>query len=918
MATGSFIGVGNFKGYWDATDNSGSYATDGVLNLGEPLLASSASATAGYNAGVSPALTASVGDYWQVSVAGSTNIDSETGWALNDWVVYQSSSATGMTWNRLSVTDTIAATVIGNISESGLKNTLLASASANSGPSTPGGQSGEVLFVSASNADGTGTNKYFEGNSNFTFDPEVNLLNLTGTLRVSGEIQATQLHTNFVTSSVLYDDGDTKFGDSAGDQHQFTGSVYCTLGLTASQGISASYFTGDGSGLTGVSAGSSLGNSVYGNPSAHRVPYFGDEDADGKYGLSGSANLNFFTASNDLQVTGTVRATDFYAASKIYHEGDTNTYIDFNAADQITLAAGGVNMVQLVEAGEDYLRLGNDATSNVDIRMGSVGNDDTLWVDGGSHNVGIKCAPSGTSPALTVSGSTLMGESASSIHQFTGSARFSHSITVGNGSSSDGIYHWNDADTKIVFTNDQIDFTAGGTTLLSLDEDSQNLVQIGDGTDVDLKVRALNDDFAIFVQGSSDKVGIGTSSPAQKLSVSGSTVFGTKGGSDTHWFTGSIYASDDIHVQDKIYGLGDADTYIDFSTDDQVHMYAGGVAGAILTSTTFKVNPGNVAGFDFGVETANFLRGFHVDGASDNVGIRCAPSGTIQALTVSGSTLFGSASANTHQFTGSIYVSDNIAFGGNLHNASDDDTYIDFLDDRMRFYAGNIQFADYNESPTGQDITTFNGLGADIDFIIKSNGATGAGAGTNLTHTIFVEGSSGKVGIAESAPGAQLDVSGSTILGRHDGATVSYHQVSGTLELTGNIGVNTPATDYSLTLPNVDSLVGRGMAYAWSTYSSARYKQDVATMSNPLDKAKQLRGVEFTWKESGQKDFGFIAEEVGKVLPQLVSYESDGTSAIGMDYSRITSLLVECVKSQQYQIETQEQRIKTLEKKLKS
>ena len=168
-----------------------------------------------------------------------------------------------MTWNRLSVTDTIAATVIGNISESGLKNTLLASASANSGPSTPGGQSGEVLFVSASNADGTGTNKYFEGNSNFTFDPEANLLNLTGTLRVSGEIQATQIHTSYVTSSVIYDDGDTKFGDSAGDQHQFTGSITCTIGITSSTNVQAAYFEGDGSRLTGIAGGSSLGNPVY-------------------------------------------------------------------------------------------------------------------------------------------------------------------------------------------------------------------------------------------------------------------------------------------------------------------------------------------------------------------------------------------------------------------------------------------------------------------------------------------------------------------------------------------------------------------------------------------------------------------------------------------------------------------------------
>ena len=904
MATGSFIGVGNFQGYWDATDNSGSASN---LNLGEPLLASSASATAGYNAGVSPALTASVGDYWQVNVAGSTSIDGESGWALNDWCVYQSSSATGMTWNRLSVTDTIAATVIGDISESGLKNTLLASASANSGPSTPGGQSGEVLFVSASNADGTGTNKYFEGNSNFTFDPEVNLLNLTGTLRVSGEIQATQLHTNFVTSSVLYDDGDTKFGDSAGDQHQFTGSVYCSLGVTASTGVKAGYYEGDGSRLTGISAGSSLGNSLYGNPSAHRVPFFGDVDGGGKYGLSGSANLNFFTASNDLQVTGTIRATDFYAAGSIVHEGDVDTFVTF-ATNTVSVDAGGTTGATISDT---FVSFNPDGESELDIALSS-SNKTMVFVDSGTDRVGIA---HGTPLAtFDVSGSTILGRSVAmatpSTHQISGTAEFGDIVAVGQ-----DILHLGDANTKITFTDDQIDFTAGGVTLLSLDETTQDIVIVGDGSDIDFQVKGLNDNHAIFVQGSSDNVGIGYSAPDRKLSVSGSTTFGRPSGEgDNHQFTGSIYVSDDIHVEDKIYGLGDADTYIDFSTNDQIHMYAGGVAGAILTATTLKVNPANVAGFDFGVETANFLRGFHVDGASDNVGIRCAPSGTIQALTVSGSTLFGSASANSHQFTGSVYVSDNIAFAGNLHNAADDDTYIDFTTDRMRFFAGNIQFADYLESATGQDITTFNGGGVDVDFLVKSNGSSN----TAQTHTIFVEAASARVGIAESAPGAQLDVSGSTILGRHDGATVSYHQVSGTLELTGNIGVNTPATDYSLTLPNVDSLVGRGMAYAWSTYSSARYKQDVATMSNPLDKAKQLRGVEFTWKESGQKDFGFIAEEVGKVLPQLVSYESDGTSAIGMDYSRITSLLVECVKSQQYQIETQEQRIKTLEKKLKS
>ena len=903
----AFIGAGNFKGNWNASTNSGS-ASDIAPPL-LPLLASSGAATAGYNS-TTQNLTASVGDYWQVTVAGTTNIDGETGWSLNDWCLYASSSAKGLHWQRLSVTDTVSAVILGNASESGIKNTLLASASAISGPSaqgTPTGQFGEVLFVSASDA--AGNNKFFDGNTNFTFDPEVNVLNVTGTLRVNGQIEATQLHTNFVTSSVIFDDGDTKFGNTADDLHQFTGSIECTLGVTASTGIKALYYEGNGSRLTGISAGSALGNPGYGGAASSRVPYWGLVDSGGAFGLSGSANFNFFTSSNELQVTGNVRATNYYAASSIIHEGDVDTFITFGA-NTVSVDAGGTTGATISDT---FVSFNPSGESELDIALSS-SNKTMVFVDSGNDRVGIA---HGTPLAtFDVSGSTILGRSVAmatpSTHQISGTAEFGDTVVVGQ-----DIVHWNDSNTKITFADDQIDFTAGAVTMLSIDESAQDSVIVGDGTDVDFQVKGLNDNHAIFVEGSSDKVGIGFSAPAEKLSVSGSTVFGRPSGeNDTHMFSGSVYITDDLYVEDKIYGLNDTNTYIDFNTDDKISLAAGGVTMVELIeggSDYVVINSAN-ADVDFRVETANSSSTLWVDGATNNVGIRCAPSGTIQALTVSGSTLFGSASASTHEFIGSVSVSQDISFAGNLHNASDDDTYLDFQNDQIRLYAGNVQFADFDESG-GQNITTLNGLGADIDFVIKSNGATGAGAGTKLTHTIFVEGSTGKVGIAENAPGAQLDVSGSTILGRHDGATISFHQISGTLAMTGNIGLNSTASAYSLTLPSTDSLQGRAIAYAWSTYSSARYKDNVFTFKNPIETAKKLRGVEFTWKESGRKDFGFIAEEVGNVLPQLVSYEPDGKNAIGMDYSRITSLLVECVKYQQDQIEIQEKRIKTLEKK---
>ena len=56
-----------------------------------------------------------------------------------------------------------------------------------------------------------------------------------------------------------------------------------------------------------------------------------------------------------------------------------------------------------------------------------------------------------------------------------------------------------------------------------------------------------------------------------------------------------------------------------------------------------------------------------------------------------------------------------------------------------------------------------------------------------------------------------------------------------------------------------------------------------------------------------------IAEEVGRVLPGIVVYEANGIDANGMDYSRLTPLLVEVAKAQQKLIEELIKRIEHLE-----
>jgi len=89
--------------------------------------------------------------------------------------------------------------------------------------------------------------------------------------------------------------------------------------------------------------------------------------------------------------------------------------------------------------------------------------------------------------------------------------------------------------------------------------------------------------------------------------------------------------------------------------------------------------------------------------------------------------------------------------------------------------------------------------------------------------------------------------------------------------------------------------------------SDARLKENVQVIPNALEKIQQLRGVTFDWtqeyisKHGGedgyfirQHDVGMIAQEVEKVLPELVADREDGYKA--MKYDRVVALLVEAVK----------------------
>ena len=113
------------------------------------------------------------------------------------------------------------------------------------------------------------------------------------------------------------------------------------------------------------------------------------------------------------------------------------------------------------------------------------------------------------------------------------------------------------------------------------------------------------------------------------------------------------------------------------------------------------------------------------------------------------------------------------------------------------------------------------------------------------------------------------------------------------LALTGNVGIGTTSPTEKL------HVIGNALANAHTTPSSRRWKTNIKTIEGALDKVQSLRGVTYDWKADGKHDIGLIAEEVGKVIPEVVAYEENGVDAKSVDYPRLVAVLIEAVKEQQ-------------------
>jgi hypothetical protein len=99
----------------------------------------------------------------------------------------------------------------------------------------------------------------------------------------------------------------------------------------------------------------------------------------------------------------------------------------------------------------------------------------------------------------------------------------------------------------------------------------------------------------------------------------------------------------------------------------------------------------------------------------------------------------------------------------------------------------------------------------------------------------------------------------------------------------------------------------------FNSLSDKNKKEKIKTINSALKKTTQLRGVTYEWIETQQPGLGVIAQEVEKVIPELVSTDANGAKTVS--YGNMVGLLIEAIKEQQKTIEEQGKRIKALENK---
>ena len=233
---------------------------------------------------------------------------------------------------------------------------------------------------------------------------------------------------------------------------------------------------------------------------------------------------------------------------------------------------------------------------------------------------------------------------------------------------------------------------------------------------------------------------------------------------------------------------------------------------------------------------------------------------------------------------------------------------------------------------TSETLATFVDDGAVTLYYNDTARITTTATGATVTGDLTISGddlvmatnTSGHILVADGTNYNPVAMSGDVTINSSGVAAIAANSVALGTDTTGNylasVSAGTGVTVSGSAGEGWTATVAIGQAVATSSnvtfnqvtsgsflYSSdEELKSNIKTIEEPIEKVKQLRGVSYTWNKNstqdGKEDIGLIAQEVEKVLPELVEH-SDIMNSKTVNYGHLIGLLVEAVKEQQKQID---------------